>query len=68
MEEVRKDLYLLVLALFVVIAAFVVYEQFLSDTTGAVGRVISSPTESATTLTGLLIVFFLVWFTFRDEE
>jgi ABC-type Mn2+/Zn2+ transport system permease subunit len=65
-----KRNYAIGIAVFVLLAAAVVYIQYMapgSGEAGLVGNVISSPAQSATTFTGLIIVFVLVWFTFGRE-
>ncbi len=66
-----KKQYAISLMIFFILVAAVVYLQYLKgevSETALVGNVIASPAESATTFTGLLIVFVLVWYTFGKED
>jgi hypothetical protein len=66
-----KKQYAISLIIFFLLAAIVVYMQYMKPggtEVGIVGNVVASPAESATTFTGLLIVFVLVWYTFGKEE
>lgn len=66
-----KKQYAISLVLFFLLVATVVYLQYMKGEVtenALVGNVIASPAESATTFTGLLIVFVLVWYTFGKEE
>jgi hypothetical protein len=59
-------------ALLLIIVFSIIYIQLLSGVPGeepsATGFLIGFSSESATTLMGLLIVFLLVWFTWKERE
>jgi heme/copper-type cytochrome/quinol oxidase subunit 2 len=66
-----KKQYAISLIVFLMLVTAVVYLQFMKgdvSENAIVGNVVASPAESATTFTGLLIVFVLVWYTFGKEE
>lgn len=66
-----KKNYITWIILFLIVASFTLYLQIpepANEGTGMIGRVISSPAQSATTITGLVIVFVLVILTLRKEE
>lgn len=59
-------------ALLLILVFSIIYLQFLvgvpEGEPAVIGRVIGFSAEYATTFMGLLIVFFLVWFTWEKRE